>query len=68
MISLLWDLKNKINQWTKQKQTHRYREQTAGWLPDGSESGGLDDEGEGIKLAVTKQSQGCEAQHRDWSQ
>ena len=28
----MWNLKNKINEETKQKQTHRYREQTG--LPD----------------------------------
>ena len=28
MISLMWNLKNKINGQTKQKQTHRYSEQT----------------------------------------
>ena len=34
-FTYLWNLKNKINEQTKQKQTHRYREQT-----DGCQMGG----------------------------
>lgn len=56
----MWHLKNK-NEQTKQKQTQRYREQT----------GGMGEKGERInqyKLEVTKQLQGCEVQHREYSQ
>ena len=70
MISLLWILKNKIIEQTKQKYTHRYREYTDGCqMRGGSER--MDEKGEGIKkyqLAVTKQSQGCKAQHREYRQ
>ena len=52
----MWNLKNKINEQTKQKQMHRYKEQT-----DGSQVGrvlrSLGEKDEGIKkykLAVTK--------------
>ena len=31
VISCMWNLKNKTNDVTKQKQTHRYREQTSGY-------------------------------------
>ena len=41
----MWNLKNKINEHTKLKQTNRYREQT-----NGCQIGeGLGEEGEGIK-------------------
>ena len=30
MMSYMWNLNNKTNEQTKQKQTHRYREQTGG--------------------------------------
>ena len=44
----MWNLKNKLNEQTKLKQTHRYREQTHGCQREGG-VGGLDEKGEGIK-------------------
>ena len=44
----MWNLKNKMNEQTKQKQTHRYRKQTDGSQRE--EVGGiLGEKGEGIK-------------------
>ena len=57
-FTYVWTLKHKINGQTKQKQTHRYKEQQT----DGFQRGGvwgLGQKGEGIKgykLVVTKQS------------
>ena len=44
----MWNLRNKINEQTKQKQTHRYREKT-GDCQMGSGVGGLGEKGEEIK-------------------
>ena len=65
----MWDLKNKINEQTKLKRTHRYREQTDS-CQRGETVGELGDRGKGIKykLVVTKESQGCKVQHREYSQ
>ena len=41
MISHVWNLKNKLVNITKMKQTHRYREQTSGYKW-GREGGGAD--------------------------
>ena len=49
----MWNLKNKISKQTKQKRTHKYREQTGGCQ---SGAAGLGGKGDGIKkyaLAVT---------------
>ena len=46
----MWNLKSKVNEQTKQKQTHRHRDRQTG-------AGGLGEKGEGVetyKLAVTK--------------
>ena len=50
----MWNVKTKINGQSKQKQTHRYREQTDGWQM-GREFRELGGKGEDImyKLAVT---------------
>ena len=51
----MWNLKTKINEQTKQKQTHRYGEQTEGGHVEGG--WGLSEKDEGIKkqkLVVTK--------------
>ena len=67
-FTYMWNRKNKRNEHTKQKQTHRCREQT-----DGCQRGGrwwLSEKGEGIKnykLAVTKYSQACKVRHREYS-
>ena len=56
----MWKLKNKINEQTKQKLTHRYREQTDGCQLRGRL--GLSEKSKGIKkykLVVRKWSQGC---------
>ena len=67
-LAYMWNLKDKTNEQTKQKQTHRYREQTG----DCQVGKGLGAEnGEGIskyKLVITKYSRGCEVQHREYSQ
>ena len=39
-FTYLWNLMNKINVETKQKQTHRCREQTDWWSPAGRDLGG----------------------------
>ena len=55
----MWNLKNKINEQTKQKQTHRHKEQTEGGQPGEGWGWGLGEKGEGIKkykLVVTKRS------------
>ena len=65
----MWNLKNKMNEQTKQKQTHRHREQTEGCRWEGD--WGLVEKGEGIKkytLVVMKQPWGCKVQHREYSQ
>ena len=63
----MWNLKNKINEQTKLKQTHRYRQRT-----DGSHRGrNLGEKDEWIKkykLVITKQSWVCKIQHREYSQ
>ena len=62
-----WNPKNKINEQTKLKQTHRHREPIDGCQSQG-QVGAL---GEGLKKyewVVTKQSWGCKAQHREYSQ
>ena len=54
----MWNLKNKINEQTKLKQTHRYREETDG-CQRGEWLGGLDKKGQGTnkyKLEVTEYS------------
>ena len=56
----------KQNKLTKQKQTHRYKEQT-----NGCQLGHLVEEGEGIKkykLSVTKYSWEYKLQHREYRQ
>ena len=63
------NLKNKLNEQTKVKQIHRYREQTDGGQRGGGIRG-LVKKGEGIrkyKLVVTKQSWRCEVQHRKYT-
>ena len=53
-FSYMWNLKNKINEQTKWKQTHRHREQTGDCQMG---VGGLSKKGKGIKkykLIVTK--------------
>ena len=55
-FTYLWNLKNNISEQTKQKQTHRYREQTDG-CQMGGVVGGLGEKHERIekhRLAVTK--------------
>ena len=50
-FTYMWNLKNKENKQTKQKKTHRHREQTVGcqmWAVRGR-FGRLDEKGEGIK-------------------
>ena len=44
----MWNLKNKISEQTKQKQTHRYREQTDS-CQRGGDFRGLGEKGEEIK-------------------
>ena len=44
----MWNLKNNINEQTKQKQTHRHREQTVGCQRGGG-LGGLRGQGEEIE-------------------
>ena len=59
-FTYMQNLKNNIKKQTKQKQTHRYREQRQ--LLVGLTVEELSERREGIKkykLAVTKQSQGC---------
>ena len=53
----MWNLKNKINEQAKQKQTHRYREQTDGFQR-GEQLGDYlkDEEIKKHKLVVKKQS------------
>ena len=65
----MWNLKNKINKQTKQKQTHRYREHlmVARWERG---LGRMDEKGEikKYKLLVTKQSCGRKVEHKEYSQ
>ena len=54
-FTYMWNRKNKRNEHTKQKQTHRYREQTEGCQVGGI--GEMGEKGKGIqkyKLVVTK--------------
>ena len=54
-FTYMWNLKNKINEQAKQKQTHRYREQTDDYQMGGGS--GMGGKCEGIKkekLPVTK--------------
>ena len=47
-FTYMWNLKNKINEQTKLKQIHRYREQTGG-CQKGGRFGGQGNSSEGIK-------------------
>ena len=64
----IWNLKNRSNKQTKQKQTHRYKKQTDGYQRGrGWGMGEKDEEIKKNKLVVTKQSQGYKIQHREYS-
>ena len=64
----MWNLKNKINQQAKLKQTHRAESRLVAARGEGA--WGTEGKGEGIKrcrLVVTEQSWGCKVQHREYS-
>ena len=64
----MWNIKNEINERTKQEQTHKKNKlMVARWEGVGR----VDEKGERInncKLTVTKQSWGCKMPHREYSQ
>ena len=67
----MWNLKSKINEQTKQKQTHGHRDETDDGCQSEQSFGGLHQKGEGVKkykLVVIKQSHGCKMQPREQSQ
>ena len=50
--------------------TDSLTQRTDWWLPEGYGVGGMGEKGEGLvkyKVAVTKQSWGCEVQHGEYS-
>ena len=61
----MWNLKNKINKQTKQRHTHRYKEQTDGCHMEGSWGAELK---KVKKLRNTNWSWGSKVQHREYSQ
>ena len=64
----MWNLKNKINEQTNQKQTHRYKEQIDGCQVGGG--WGMGKKEKGIKTyrsPVIKIVKGCKVQHREYS-
>ena len=68
-FTYIQNLTNKISEQAEQKQIHKYGEHFAGCQMGGRV--GVGETGEGIKkykLAFTEQSQGCKAQHREYSQ
>ena len=62
----MWNLKSKINEQTKQKQTHIWREHFDG-CQIGEGLGGWVKKVKKYKLVVTEQSWGCKVQHREYS-
>ena len=65
----MWNLKNKINEQTKQNRLANTENRLM--VIRGRGAGVLGEKGEGTKkyrLVVTKQSQGCKVQHRPDSQ
>ena len=61
----MWNLKNKRNEQTKQKQAHRYREQTGGCQMGGLLVGHEKCEEIYTNCQLQHQSQGCKVQHRE---
>ena len=65
----MWNLKNKIREKTKGKETNGHKDKLR--VARGGESGGLGENSKGIKnckLVGVKVSRACKEQHRGYSQ